>query len=83
MSELTVAVISPEQTVFEGTAASVVAPAFDGEVGILPGHAPMLTLLGEGVLRIGGDVRVRVKGGFVQVAANVVRVVTEQAEAVR
>jgi F-type H+-transporting ATPase subunit epsilon len=82
MSELTVAVISPEQTVYEGTAQSVVAPAFDGEVGILPGHAPMLTLLGEGVLRIGGDVRVQVKGGFVQVADNVVRVVTERAQAI-
>lgn len=83
MSELTVAVISPEQVVYEGTTHSVVAPAFDGEVGILPGHAPMLTLLGEGVLRIGGDVRVHVKGGFVQVAANVVRVVTEQAQALK
>jgi F-type H+-transporting ATPase subunit epsilon len=79
MSELTVAVISPEQTVYEGTAASVVAPAFDGEVGILPGHAPMLTLLGEGVLRVGSSVRVNVKGGFLQVADNVVRVVTEKA----
>ena len=80
MSELSVAVISPEQIVYEGTATQVVAPAYDGEVGILPGHAPLLTLLGEGVLRIGADVRVRVKGGFVQVASNVVRVVTEQAE---
>ena len=80
MSELAVSVISPEQIVFEGTAHLVVAPAFDGEVGILPGHAPMLTLLGEGVLRIGDQVRVRVKGGFVQVADNVVRVVTEKAE---
>jgi F-type H+-transporting ATPase subunit epsilon len=79
MSELTVAVISPEQTVYEGTAKSVVAPAFDGEVGILPGHAPMVTLLGEGVLRVGDAVRVRVKGGFIQVADNVVRVVTEEA----
>lgn len=80
MSALTVAVISPERTVFEGTADSVVAPAHDGEVGILAGHAPMLTLLGEGVLRIGGSVSVRVRGGFVQVADNVVRVVTESAE---
>jgi len=80
MSALTVAVISPEKTVYEGTADSVVAPAYDGEVGILRGHAPMLTLLGEGELRIGSDVRVRVRGGFVQVADNVVRVVTEHAE---
>ena len=81
MNQLAVAVISPEQTVYEGTASSVVAPAYDGEVGILPDHAPMLTLLGEGVLRIGESVRVQVRGGFIQVADNVVRVVTEMARA--
>jgi F-type H+-transporting ATPase subunit epsilon len=80
MSILTVAVVSPEKTVYEGTAQSVVAPAFDGEVGIMPGHAPLLTLLGEGTLRIGADVKFTVKGGFMQVADNQVRVVTESAE---
>ena len=43
---LTVSVISPEAVLFEGTTDSVVAPAFDGEVGILSGHAAMMTLLG-------------------------------------
>jgi F-type H+-transporting ATPase subunit epsilon len=80
---LTVAVISPERVLFEGTATSVVAPAFDGHVGILQGHAPMAQLLGRGVLRIeGGDAggrRFNVDGGFLQVVDNVVRVVTEQA----
>ncbi len=45
---LKVSVISPEAVLFEGEATSVVAPAFDGEVGILTGHAPMMTLLGKG-----------------------------------
>ncbi len=49
-----VSVISPERTLFEGEAEGVVAPAFDGEVGILTGHAPMMTLLGRGVLRLSG-----------------------------
>ena len=80
MSILTVAVVSPETTVYEGTAQSVVAPAYDGEVGIMPGHAPLLTLLGEGTLRIGNDVKFKVTGGFMQVADNQVRVVTESAE---
>ena len=80
MSILTVAVVSPEKTVYEGTAQSVVAPAYDGEVGIMPGHAPLLTLLGEGMLRIGNDVKFKVTGGFMQVADNQVRVVTESAE---
>jgi F-type H+-transporting ATPase subunit epsilon len=82
---LRVSVISPERVLFEGEADSVVAPAFDGEVGILTGHAPMVTLLGRGALRIGGGGaagrRFAVEGGFLQVADDVVRVVTERATA--
>jgi F-type H+-transporting ATPase subunit epsilon len=81
---LTVSVISPEAILFEGTTESVVAPAFDGEVGILTGHAPMMTLLGRGTLRIGaagGTHRFQVEGGFLQVVDNQVRVVTEKASA--
>lgn len=77
---LKVSVISPEETLFEGEAASVTAPAFDGEVGILPSHAPMVTTLGAGVLRIGAnDARFQVEGGFMQVVDDMVRVVTERA----
>jgi F-type H+-transporting ATPase subunit epsilon len=77
---LSVSVISPEAILYEGTTDSVVAPAFDGEVGILTGHAPMMTLLGKGVLRLGaGGQRFNVDGGFLQVIDNTVRVVTEKA----
>ncbi|HEY2162989.1 MAG TPA: F0F1 ATP synthase subunit epsilon, partial [Gemmatimonadaceae bacterium] len=80
---LNVSVISPEAVLYEGTTDSVVAPAFDGEVGILTGHAPMMTLLGKGVLRLGGGSdngpRFNVEGGFLQVVDNIVRVVTEKA----
>jgi F-type H+-transporting ATPase subunit epsilon len=77
---LTVSVISPEAVLFEGTTDSVVAPAFDGEVGILTGHAPMMTLLGKGELRLGGgSSRFNVEGGFLQVVDDKVRVVTEHA----
>ena len=78
---LTVSVISPEAILFEGAAESVVAPAFDGEVGILTGHAPMMTLLGQGELRLGTGAgqRFRVQGGFLQVVDDHVRVVTEYA----
>ena len=81
---LKVSVISPEASVFEGTTDSVVAPGFDGEFGILSDHAPMMTLLGKGLLRIGsgGETRsFRIEGGFLQVAGNNVRVVTEKATA--
>ncbi|MEX2611258.1 MAG: F0F1 ATP synthase subunit epsilon [Gemmatimonadota bacterium] len=79
---LKVAVISPESTIFEGDATQVVAPAWDGEVGVLRGHAPMLVLLGEGELRVttaDGVERFHVAGGFLQVADDVVTVLSERA----
>jgi len=79
---LRVSVISPERVLFEGEVPSVVAPAFDGEVGILPQHAPMMTLLGKGELRLGNGGtagRFFVEGGFLQVLRDHVMVVTEKA----
>ena len=80
---LKVSVISPESVLFEGETDSVVAPAYDGEVGILTGHAPLMALLGEGKLRLGaGAARsFTVSGGFMQVLNNDVRIVTEKATA--
>ena len=81
---LTVSVISPERVLFEGQASSVVAPGHDGQLGILPGHAPLMTVLGKGVLRLegaGAESRFQVDGGFLQVVDNKVRVVTESATA--
>lgn len=81
---LHVSVISPESALYEGDATSVVAPAYDGEVGILTGHAPMMTLLGKGELRIEGAGAARafaIEGGFLQVVDNQVRVVTERGQA--
>lgn len=81
---LKVSVISPERVLYEGTARGVIAPAFDGEIGILPMHAPLMTLLGRGTLRVdtaGGEQRFQVDGGFLQVVDDSVRVVTEQAGA--
>jgi F-type H+-transporting ATPase subunit epsilon len=79
---LKVSVISPEKVLFEGDADSVVAPAYDGEVGILTDHAPLMTLLGTGSLRLGGGQTFEVSGGFMQVIDNTVRVVTEKATTV-
>jgi F-type H+-transporting ATPase subunit epsilon len=78
-----VLVISPERTVFQGQAESLVAPAHDGEVGILPKHAPFMTLLGKGTLSIragGATKKFRVQGGFLQVVSNTVRIVAEQVQ---
>jgi F-type H+-transporting ATPase subunit epsilon len=81
---LHVTVLSPERTVFEGTADSVIAPAYNGSLGILRGHAPLMALLGEGSLRIttgGKELRYNVAGGFLQVANNEVTVLSERADA--
>jgi len=77
-----VSVISAERSVFDGEADAVVAPAYDGFVGILPRHAPFMTLLGQGIVKIqtGSTVtRLSVMGGFLQVASNVVRIVARRA----
>ena len=81
---MTVSVVSPERVLFEGEAKSVIVPAYDGLMGILPRHAPLLALLGKGVLKVRGsqgEQRFTVAGGFVQVKDDVVRVVAEQAQA--
>jgi F-type H+-transporting ATPase subunit epsilon len=78
-----VVVVTPERALYEGEATSVVVPAYDGLVGILPRHAPFLSLLGTGTLLVradDGEHRFRVAGGFVQVVENVVRVVAEKAD---
>jgi F-type H+-transporting ATPase subunit epsilon len=78
-----ITVLSPEQSVYDGAAVAVVAPAFDGQVGILPRHAPFVTLLGDGLLTVsteGETRRFRVRGGFLQVADDTVKVVAEHVE---
>ena len=78
-----VTVVSPERAVFDGVADAVVVPAFDGQVGILPRHAPFLTLLGAGVLQVrqgGTSSRFQVSGGFLQVVGEAVRIVADRVE---
>jgi F-type H+-transporting ATPase subunit epsilon len=79
-------VISPESSLFEGPAQFVVVPAFDGEIGILHDHAPLMALLGSGTLRIETQSEGRrtfyVAGGFVQVVDNDVSVLSEEAREV-
>jgi F-type H+-transporting ATPase subunit epsilon len=78
-----VTVISPERSLFDGDADAVVAPAFDGEVGIWPHHAPFLTLLGTGTLTVRRGQTAsafRVRGGFLQVVGEHVRAVADHGE---
>lgn len=74
-------VVSPSATVFEGRVSSIVLPAWDGRVGILPGHAPYIALLGAGMLDadLGGDGTESffVRRGVVRVERNRVTVLSE------
>src|SRR5262245_47719476 len=75
-------VVTPEKAVIDEPADFVALPLYDGEIGILPGRAPLVGRLGYGELRIkrGNQTqRFYVDGGFVQVRADVVSVLTARA----
>lgn len=82
-STLSVRLVSPQAEVFKGEAAGVVAPAWDGMVGILPGHAPFITLLGHGNMAVdlpgGGSNRYYVAGGVLKVEGNQLTALAEYA----
>ena len=82
MAELQCIVVTPEQTVRETAADFVAVTLFDGEIGIAPGHTPLIGRLGYGEMRIrrGSQVeRFYVEGGFVEVVDNVVSLLTNRA----
>ena len=82
MADLNISVVTPEATTLEQAASFVVVPLYDGELGIAPGHSPMIGRLGYGELRVtAGEATERyyVDGGFVQVADNKVTVLTNRA----
>jgi F-type H+-transporting ATPase subunit epsilon len=75
-------VVTPEATAFEHPAQFVALPLYDGELGVAPGHAPLIGRLGFGELRLveaGRTTRLYVDGGFVQVADDVVSILTPRA----
>ena len=82
MAELTCTVVTPEQTALETKADFVALPLFDGEIGIMANHSPLIGRLGFGEMRIkqgSQTVSYYVDGGFVQVADNVVAVLNNRA----
>ena len=74
-------VVTPEETVLDTAADFIALPLFDGEIGIAVNHSPMIGRLGYGELRIRSDAETTsyyVDGGFVQIADNVVSVLTNR-----
>lgn len=76
-------IVTPERLAYEGEVDGVVCPGIEGELGILPHHAPLLTTLGLGELRIrtrGQEEFFAIAGGFLQVRPDRVVVMAETAD---
>ena len=80
---LTLRVLAPDQSVFDGSADEVILPSTTGQLGILPGHVSLLTALDFGVLRVregNGWKAIALQGGFAEVDADEVTVLVNAAE---
>lgn len=79
MAHLEVDLVAADRKIWSGEASMVVAPAADGEIGILPGHAPVLAVMRAGEVRItpvsGAPIRGTIDGGFLSVDSNRVTIV--------
>lgn len=82
MSALQCIVVSPEKTELDVRVEAVVVPLFDGEFGILKDHSPLIGRLGYGSLKLrqegGSEQQYYVDAGFIQVADNVVSILTDR-----
>ena len=86
MAELTVSVVSADQEVWSGVAKQIVARTTEGEIGILPGHEPILAILGAGEVRVttteGSVITANAEDGFLSVEHDSVTIVARNAELV-
>jgi F-type H+-transporting ATPase subunit epsilon len=76
-------IVTPEKKAFEGDVDEVIVPGSEGELGILPHHAPLISLLGQGVLRLkqgATEQEFAIFGGFLQVRPDRVVVLAETAD---
>ncbi len=84
MAPMLLEIVTAERLVYSDEVDIVVAPGMEGELGILPHHAPLLTILQPGELRIHKtgqeDVYMAVTGGFLEVTGNRVIVLADAAE---
>ncbi len=76
-------IVTPERLAYSDTVDAVVLPGSEGELGVLPNHAPLVSMLGVGELRIrndGQEESFAIVGGFLQVRPNKVVVMAETAD---
>ena len=77
-----VEIVSAEKEIFSGKATMLFAPAVEGEIGVAPGHTPMVSLLGPGEVRVqtdGEEKSYYVSGGLIEIQPNVVTVLSDTA----
>ena len=76
---LTVEIVAPDRVLWKGQASFVSAPSVEGSLGLLPGHEPLLSLLGKGTVKVtptgGGEWTVDITRGFVSFDHNNVTLV--------
>jgi F-type H+-transporting ATPase subunit epsilon len=75
-------IVTPEAKVYSDTIDSVVIPTVEGEIGVLPGHIPLLTQVSDGELRVSKGTEIlilAVSGGFAEIDGDSVRVLAENA----
>jgi F-type H+-transporting ATPase subunit epsilon len=86
MAELSVSVVSAASEVWSGSAKQIIARTTEGEIGILPGHEPILAILAKGEVRVtttdGATVTANAEDGFLSVSQDVVTIVAGNAELV-
>lgn len=80
---LSVDIVAPDRTLWTGEATFVSAPSVEGSIGLLPGHEPILSVLGPGSIKVrqaqGDDVLFAISGGFISLDHDVVTIVAEPA----
>ena len=79
---LTLEIVTPEARVYSDTVDSVVIPTVEGEIGVLPGHIPLLTQVADGELRVTKGTAISylaIGGGFAQIDGDKVSVLAERA----
>jgi len=80
---LTLRVLAPDQSVFDGTAEEIILPSTTGLLGVLPGHISMVTAIDIGVLRVlknGNWDSIALMGGFAEVESDEVTILVNGAE---
>lgn len=83
MATMRLEIVTAERRVYSEDVDMLVAPGIDGQLGILPNHAPLLTALQPGEIRVdkdGEESYMAVSGGFLEVLANRVTILADTAE---